>query len=344
LFGSELPAGPPWDPCSEVRGTPSLAVRAQELQRPNRDPTTTTAEARTLQKSHERRIWSTLLDYRDWVSYIYVPILVPILILLPYIINNAYQRSHRDNQIAKSLAQGSRDLEQMTRLMDEPVTPWMGERAEELRGDIRPDLSGYLILQDMRIVDLRSWKPEAGTDDPRSFVYGYRRLKVQKKRDVAAYAPFRVSVLAASPATQVRFPPQQLKPKLYSRQVDDPANGEKQFRWEVGADFSKVPAGDSADLIYEHLSPGVFLRAGVGSTTLAFDVEADTAELTRWLLMPQGREYRSFQVIRYEMGKPETAENVKLVTEYLADDFTILAFKLLALKAGHTYEITWFYR
>jgi hypothetical protein len=49
-------------------------------------------------------------------------------------------------------------------------------------------------------------------------------------------------------------------------------------------------------------------------------------------------------LIRHETGKPETAENVKLVTEYLAEDFTILAFKLLALKAGYTYEITWFYR
>jgi hypothetical protein len=238
--------------------------------------------------------------------------------------------------------------------MEERVTPWQGERAEELHGDVRPDLKGYLILQDLRIVDLRSWKPEAGPDDASSFVYGYRRLKIQKKRDVTTYAPFRVSVLAASQATQVRFPPQQLKPKLYSRQVDEPANhdpadsdpakSEKRFRWEVGADFSKVPAGDSADLIYEHLSPGIFLRAGVGSTTLAFDVEAETAELTRWLLLPQGKEYRSYQLIRYETGKPETAENVKLVTEYLADDYTILAFKLLALKAGYTYEITWFYR
>jgi hypothetical protein len=35
---------------------------------------------------------------------------------------------------------------------------------------------------------------------------------------------------------------------------------------------------------------------------------------------------------------------VKVVTEYLGDDYTILAFKLLALKAGYTYEITWFYR
>ena len=85
------------------------------------------------------------------------------------------------------------------------------------------------------------------------------------------------------------------------------------------------------------------MRDGVGSTTLAFDVEAETVELSRWLLLPQGKAYRSFQLIRYETGKPETAENVKVVTEYLADDFTILAFKLLALKSGYTYEITWFY-
>ena len=57
-----------------------------------------------------RRIWSTLLDYRDWVSYVYVPILVPLLVVLPYFIAKSYQRSHRVNQIVESLAQGSRDL------------------------------------------------------------------------------------------------------------------------------------------------------------------------------------------------------------------------------------------
>jgi predicted acylesterase/phospholipase RssA len=342
VFGQDIPQNPPWDPVfPEASATP--AASATSGNRARREPAEVTRNARTLYASAIRRIWSTLLDYRDWATYIYVPILVPLLILMPYLIK-VYERSHRVTQIAESLSQGSRDLEQMTRLMEERVTPWQGERAEELHGDVRPDLKGYLILQDLRIIDLRSWKPEAGADDASSFVYGYRRLKVQKKRDATTYAPFRISVLAASPATQVRFPPQQLKPKLYSREVDEPANGEKRYRWEVGADFSKVPAGDSADLIYEHLSPGVFLRAGVGSTSLAFDVEAETAELTRWLLLPLGKEYRSYQLIRYETGKPETAENVKLVTEYLADDYTILAFKLLALKGGYTYEITWFYR
>jgi len=30
----------------------------------------------------------------------------------------------------------------------------------------------------LRIVDLRSWKPAAGSDDSSSFGYGYRRLSV----------------------------------------------------------------------------------------------------------------------------------------------------------------------
>jgi hypothetical protein len=192
--------------------------------------------------------------------------------------------------------------------------------------------------------DLRRWKPGASGNDPGSHIYGYRRLKVLKERENAGNNTFRISVVAISPETQVRFPPQELQPRLYSRAVDGYERGEKLIHWEVRTDFRKVPAGDSADIIYEHLSPGLFLRDGVGSTTLVFEIEVETVELTRWLLMPQGKEYRAFQLIRYPTGKPEATENVKLVTEYLAEDYTILAFKLLALKPGYTYELTWFYR
>ena len=48
--------------------------------------------------------------------------------------------------------------------------------------------------------------------------------------------------------------------------------------------------------------------------------------------------------VRYEKGKPEKSEPVKLVTEYLPEDYTILAFKLLSLKAGYIYELRWFYK
>jgi hypothetical protein len=77
---------------------------------------------------------------------------------------------------------------------------------------------------------------------------------------------------------------------------------------------------------------------------MPFQIQAETAELTTWVLMPEGQEYRSFRIIRYKTGKPEEVEAVKVVTEYLAEDFTILAFKLLSLKPGYTYEVSWSYQ
>jgi predicted acylesterase/phospholipase RssA len=357
LFGADLPNNSPWDlipgPRDTASGVPLAARRSRQLvsSLPGQgvggrgEPAAATVEARTLQASAFRRIWSTLLDYRDWVSYLYVPILVPILVLLPYVVVKSYEWSHRINQIVESLAQSSRELEQMRRLLDSPVTPWTGETPEEVRTLDEPDLTGFQVLQDMRILDLRNWNPTAsGKGDPRSMIYGYQRLKVFKKPENAGKNDFRLRLLTTSPLTQVRFPPQQLQPKLLMspREISEP--GQKECRWEASFDFEKVPAGDYVDVMFEQLSPGQFLKRGENSTTLTFEMQVATAEVTRWLLLPKGREYRSFRIVRYKTGKPDTAETVKVVTEYLAEDSTILAYKLLSVDPGSTYQVTWYYK
>jgi hypothetical protein len=331
---------PPWKPALEARAATSVAAEVPTGFLPRRDPTAVTMRARTLHASAARRIWSTLLDYRDWVTYVYVPIIVPILVLAPYVAMEWYERSQQINQIVESLAQESRDLEQMTRLLDGPVPLFIGERSETLPQYLTPELKGFLILQDLRIIDLRRWNQAAGgIEAPDSSVYGYRRMKVRKETKNGSN-DFRISLLATSPDTRVRFPPQQLQPKLLFSTLTGTVR-----HWEVGADFRKVPAGESVDIIYEHSSPpGSFLREGIESATLTFEVEAETIELSRWLLLPEGREYRTFQLIRYPTGRPGALESVEPVTRFLAEDFTILAFKLLALQAGYTYELTWFYR
>jgi hypothetical protein len=352
LFGTELPDGVPWDPVPGSRGaTPlvpvangptSLSVPRKRLKG---EPAPAALDARTLQPSALRRIWSRLLDYRDWVSYLYVPILVPILVLMPYVVFKSYQRSHRINQIIESLAQSSRDLEHMSRLLDGPITPWTGETPEEVDTFDEPDLKGFEVLQDMRILDLRNWNPAvSANNDPSSMIYGYRRLKVLKKPENGGKKNFRIHLLATSPLTQVRFPPQQVPGKVRVSNVESSVPGQKECRWEASFDFEKVPADDYVDLIVEHLSPGQFLRRGDSSTTLVFEVTTETAEMTRWLLLPKGREYRNFRIIRYKTKKPDKVEPVKIVTEYLADDSTILAFKLLSVDGGYTYEVTWYYK
>src|SRR5262249_31973313 len=177
------------------------------------------------------------------------------------------------------------------------------------------------ILQDSRILDLRAWNPTGGgRSDTTSLVYGYRRLRVLKDADNHGNGVLRMSALATHPESQFRFPPQQFPPRLRRMYVENPTGQDTSCYFELIADLSKLPGGQIADIIYEHYSPGVFLRRGENSTTITLHSELDAAEVTRWFVMPRGRDYRSFQILRYETGKPATAEIVRGFTEFLAED------------------------
>ncbi|HEY7155003.1 MAG TPA: patatin-like phospholipase family protein [Gemmataceae bacterium] len=354
LFGAKLPGDAPWDPVPGQSGAPSSVLPAPRatllpFSRGGRGGKSASwaaaSEARTLQASALRRIWGTALDYRDWASYVYVALVVPILILLPYVVVKYYERSRRVSQLVESLSQGSPDLEVMSRLLEGPTKPWVGESAEEVRSLEELNFRGFEVLQDSRILDMRDLNPTAaGELDSNSSVYGYRRLKVFKRADSAGNNLFRIDVLATSPKTQVRFPPQQLRPHLLMSSLENAAPGENQCRWQVSWNFEKVPAGEYIDLIYEHWSPALFLRHEDGLSSVAYPTQVDTAEVNRWFLMPKRKEYKDCRILRYPTGKPEGVEAVKVVSEYLTEDSTILAYKLLSAKAGYTYEVTWFYK
>jgi hypothetical protein len=112
----------------------------------------------------------------------------------------------------------------------------------------------------------------------------------------------------------------------------------------VSVDLSKVPNGQVVDVICEHCSRGDFLQGSEHCTTVAFSSEADAPELARWFLLPRGKEYRNYQIVSYETGKPRTAEVVKGLADYMVDDPCIIAFKMASVKAGYTFEVTWVYK
>src|SRR5262249_32150607 len=163
----------------------------------------------------------------------------------PYVVIKSYERSHRIGRLVDSLSQGSRDLEVMSILLEGPMKPWVGETAEDVREFGEHDFTGFEVLQDSRIIDMRNWNPTgAGKLDTTSQVYGYRRLKVVKRHENAKNNVFRINVLATYPKTQVRFPKQELQPKLRMCPMENTADGEKQCHWEASWDFEKVPAGE----------------------------------------------------------------------------------------------------
>jgi predicted acylesterase/phospholipase RssA len=342
LFGSELPSNPPWDPIPSASISQNASPDSR-LDGSSQETNPSTILARQLQASASRRIWSTLLSFRDWTSFIYLP-LVLLLLLVPYFLIDSYQRSNRVNRFIESISHGSPDFEIMSQLVRAPMRPFKGVAVEEVPNFDPLDYKRFTILQDSRIIDLRPWEPTgAGKTDTASLVYGYRRLKVQKTENHGNNV-FRVTAVATHPDAQFRFPPQRFKPRLRRMFVENTNAQEKMCLFEVSVDLSKAPSGQVVDVIYEHYSPGEFVQRGEVSTTIAFRSEFDAAEVTSWILLPGNREYRSFEILRYEAGKPETVEVVKGFTEVLADDSSIIAYKMGSVKAGYTFEVTWFYK
>jgi predicted acylesterase/phospholipase RssA len=338
LFGTELPGNPPWDPVPPDK-LPQNARPDSQLDGSSEETTVSTIKARLLQGSASRRVWSTLLSHRDWISLVYVP-LIFLLLLMPYFMVGTYRQYRRVNRLIESISHGSSDIEILTQLMRAPLSPFKGESAEEVRNFDPPFYKSFNILQDSCIVDLRPWNPVTAAKDSRAYVY--RRLKVQKTGSQGNNV-FRATALATHPDSQFRFPPQHFQPRL-RRLVENPNAPDGTCQFEVSVDLSKVPTGQIVDIIYEQSSPGAFAQRGDGSTTIAFRSEFDAAEVTRWFLMPLGMEYQSFQTIRYETGKPATAEVVTGLTEFVVGDPSIIAFKIASLKAGFTIEVTWFYK
>jgi hypothetical protein len=291
-----------------------------------------------LQVSASRAIWSRLFRIRDWTSYIYLPVLFFLLILLPYYMVKSYRTSNRLNRLVSSLAQGNPNIDILSQLMAGPIAPFKGEPSEEIRS-IKPlNYKGFTILQDSCILDFRPWNPSDST----SLVYGSRCLEALKNSDNDGNDVFRVVALPTHPEAQFRFPPSKSQLRLQRTSAENSNQQEASCHFEVSADLSKLPNGQVADIVYEYYSRGVFVQRGENSTKVTFRTEVDAMQFTRWFLLPKGEEYRSYQIVRYETGRPGTAEVVKGLTEYIVDDPSIIAFKIPLVKAGYTIEVTWF--
>jgi hypothetical protein len=344
LFGNHLPDGPPWDPVPASRPIVPPATLAVRPAGPPKNPAPATVEARTLQASAGRRIWSALLDRRDWVSYIYVPIIIPILVLLPYFSIKFYRTTHRLGVLVDSLSHGSRDVEVMSRLLDNGPEPrFTGVAGEEVSRLDDPDLTGFVVIQDSWITDLRRWKPDGTTKNaPDSYAYHSRRLMVAKTAENTTNTIFCWRLLPRDPKAAFRFPHQELRPTLQKCLDTNSRAEDRTCKWQANFDFRHVPVGQHVNLVVEHLGGGLYLEDDADSTTVPLNLRADTAELTAWILMPEGKEYSNFRVVRHQNHK--NVEVVQPVSRYLADDSTILAFKLLSLKADHTYEVSWTYK
>jgi predicted acylesterase/phospholipase RssA len=333
LFGSSLPASPPWDPMALAHATASDQAADPTVSLGDSSTTSprVTQQAQSLRRSASRRVWSTLLDLRDWPTYVYIPLLVLLVGVLPVHVWRFRRQASTNAMIVDAIAHGSPDFRKILELVQHDAAPaWTPQEYEDRAQASTVDYRGFEFVRDTHIIDLRDWRSK--THD---VVYFYRRIRARRlaKDD-------RLVIQLTEPYRRIDFRcgPEKLKPTV--RRVP-PRTGGRDTTWELEFDFSGVPPGIVQDIEFEAILYDVEADRGKGETWVRYRPVAATAEVSIWLLFPEDQPYQDYSLIRYPIADPSTFQ--KLETLYTIDHprGTIIAWSLINPEVGYIYRCDW---
>jgi hypothetical protein len=326
IYGTDLPDGPPWDPTKAARSDDTSATSSSD------EYAEIVNSARRLKHSARRRILSHLLSYRDWPTYVWVPIVLLVLTWLPWAYYHAHERANRNQLIVEAIADSNpmyrTILQQLER---EPVTSLAGMPFEESDqpAPATDDSQGIQILRDIRVVDLRGW---TATDEEDERVYTNRSLRARRlPGDDSSSAMLRLRRFTHTSQLDLRCQNEQLNPKLVRYQEDD------EYIWDLMLDLRRIPVGKDIDIVLEMLVPEGSSREG----WLAFSVEAETVLAKLWVMMPKRRSYDAFELSSYDRGKPETSESEYPSNHTEIPSGDLITFELVSPLSDRFYECNW---
>jgi predicted acylesterase/phospholipase RssA len=336
LYGSNLPTTPPWDPMKapdEPVSQPVLTDPSGKDQSRNATPPVTalvTRQAHQLRRSAGRRVWTTLLDLRDWPTYVYIPLLFLLLVVLPVQVYRYRRQANTDAMIVHAITHGSPDFRKILEIVQSSTTPsWTPLPVLDVpQASPEGDFHGFEFVSDTSIVDLRDWRSKT-----RDVAHYYRRVRILKRanddRMVIQYPRL--------PFDQIDFhaSPEKLRPVV--RRVPPDAK-ERKTTWELEFDLSGVRLGSDIDIEIEATIHDFEARKGERENWLRYSPPATTQLASVWVLFPESRPYKNYRLIRYAKTDPSKFEEIK--TQYTIDHpyGSIIAWSFVNAEVGYVYE------
>ncbi len=330
--GVTVPEGPAWDPFAPAEEAGAASVS------PLASVEGVNERARKLQRSSSRKIWSALLDHRDPVSAIYVPLLVLLFVVLPLEGYRLYDKAQTNAMVVQAIANGDPEFKSILELFEtDPVVDWVAATTEYVDSVPTPSYEGYEVLSDTRIVDLRRWS----ADQPD--VYSLRRIRVRKEPGFAGDGVLRFDhFVPLLESYSFRLAPEAFSPmvRIVERDIEAPTDtfGDEANHWQTAFDLSALPVGQAVDLTIEGI---ITLAENQMSSTVAFTPAYPTAVASTWLLFPDHKPYRRYDLLRYvpgDEGEPRHIEPRFVIDHPLG---SIIAWSVTNARAGHVYECTW---
>jgi predicted acylesterase/phospholipase RssA len=287
-----LPDGPPWAPSGNSQST------TPQTRAPSMEAGAATKLARLLRQSSRRRVWSTLFDWRDWTSYLFLAIGLLVFIYLPLQVIQLYRKSQTQAAIIRSIASGEPDIHRILELgTSDPMADWVGEEIGEKAERTEVAYEGSEIISHSRIYDLRHWDPDAESVERQGHVYVRDRIELKLLETYQGDGHVTFSVPNRMENVEFRQPKEGIR-GIISRVAEPTDEGAlSRTIYEFEYDLSQALPEESVAIEVE-------LIGNVPKTVRApFQTHAKTDVISVWLLFPADRPYRTYSLVSYPVDR-----------------------------------------
>jgi predicted acylesterase/phospholipase RssA len=337
--------GPVWEPLPG-RGS-ILAAVTEAAEHPTVPGTARTATtnvavrlAEKLRRSGRRKVWSTLLDWKDWPTYIYLLVGLLLFVVLPTRFYQVHRHAKMLTDVINSIAAGDPDIRLVLDLVErDPTTSWQPVAVTDASTPQPSDFKGVEILSQSRIIDLRQGWSGVGQQSRMGRIRVRDRMRL---RFLEEGSPRKLVFHTSLPLEDVEYrqPPDQ--PPLTVRRLpfgDGSTTGHDatQKEYELEFDLSGYPV--DAQVTLELAAILQFADLPPGKMPMVLEFETDL--LTVWMLFPENHPYRTYRLLRYPKGQPETAE--PMTSRYTIDHpyGQLIGWSLISPESETVYECRW---
>jgi hypothetical protein len=337
--------GPVWEPLPG-RGS-ILAAVTEAAEHPTVPGTARTATtnvavrlAEKLRRSGRRKVWSTLLDWKDWPSYFYLLAGLLLFVVLPTRFYQVHRHAKMLTDVINSIAAGDPDIRLVLDLVErDPTTSWQPVAVTDASKPQPSDFKGVEILSQSRIIDLRQGWSGVGQQSRMGRIRVRDRMRL---RFLEEGSPRKLVFHTSLPLEDVEYrqPPDQ--PPLTVRRLpvgDGSTTGHDvtQKEYELEFDLSGYPV--DAQVTLELAAILQFADLPPGKMPMVLEFETDL--LTVWMLFPENHPYRTYRLLRYPKGQPETAE--PMTSRYTIDHpyGQLIGWSLISPESETVYECRW---
>ena len=337
----EAVRGRPWGPCVdnwESTDSEQQKSRGKVLSRAS----AATHLSRQLRQSSHRKVWSTLLDWRDWPSYVYVAVLLVLFVCVPAYVFRLHRHAEMLTSVINSISQGDPDIKQILDLVEGKTSiDWPVVKVGEISDPVEVDLTGVDVLSQSRIFDLRNFNPIASDDKGRGFVMFYDRVVLRFNEDYHGDKQVAFNSVFPLRAVEVRQPANQPQGVfnriggLESSSVN--ARDGMKIRHQTLFDLSEIPIGQRVTL---QAVSRVELPASMSGHFPCY-VNKKTELLTSWLLFPDDHPYSSYRLVRYpaDQSAPPSTMDPRFAIDHPYGN--LIGWSVITPKEGMVYECRW---